>query len=299
MLNFKALELSDIDKLREYFCYPTITACDYTIGSTFMWREFFSIEYAVFIDTLIIRSRVMINSKADITAFNLPIGKDKRDAIAAIDEYCSANGTPVALCIVTEGDLPLLSEFYSDFELFQDRDWSDYVYRVSDIVTLGGRKYHGQRNQISHFKRAYPGFSYEVISPDNLDEVTGFYEALMPTVSKDSDIFAEEQVRTLEVLNNFDVYGMSGGLIRVGDSVAAFSIGEVCGNTLYVHIEKADLRYKGVYQVMNNEFAKHNVLSGTEFVNRGEDVGDVGLRVAKSSYHPCGMIDKYIVVVKK
>jgi len=297
-LSLKKITLNDIDELRGYFCSSTNNACDYTVGSTFMWREFFSMEYAVFNNTLIIKSRVIFLDKDDVTAFYLPMGADRGGAIAKIDEYCGLNGLQVAY-VVTRGELPFISDVYGDMEMYMDPDWSDYLYRASDITTLGGRKYHGQRNQISHFKREYGVYSYEEISSDNIDEVIGFYQALIPTVSKDSDVFVEEQVRALEVLNNYRVYGLPGGLIRVDGSIAAFSIGEICGNTLYIHIEKADLRYKGIYQVMNNEYAKHNVFSGTEFVNRGEDVGDGGLRAAKTAYHPCEMVDKLIVKIKK
>jgi hypothetical protein len=66
-----------------------------------------------------------------------------------------------------------------------------------------------------------------------------------------------------------------------------------------VHIEKADMQYRGAYQVINNEFAKCFALDGIEYINREEDDGDAGLRISKNSYHPCEVVDKYILVVVK
>ena len=297
ILRFRKMTLDDIGRIREYFSYSTNNTCDHTAGSTLMWRDFFSMEYAIYNDTLITKLEIKDIDAADTVAFYLPLGSDRDGAISKINEYCQCMDIPVVFCIVTSDELPLLSAFYDDMDLFHDTDWSDYVYRASDMTSLAGRKYNGQRNHINHFKRTYQTYAFEEISESNIGDVIEFYNALIRTSNKDYDIFNEEQKKTLEVLNNYDTYGLPGGLIRIDKSVAAFSIGEIRGNTLFIHIEKADLKYKGIYQVMNNEYAKHFASHEIEFINRGEDVGDEGLRISKSSYHPYLLLDKYIVTV--
>ena len=64
------------------------------------------------------------------------------------------------------------------------------------------------------------------------------------------------------------------------------------------HIEKADIKFRGAYQMINNEFANHFCPDSVKFVNRAEDNGDEGLRGAKKAYHPCGMLNKYIVEIE-
>lgn len=59
------------------------------------------------------------------------------------------------------------------------------------------------------------------------------------------------------------------------------------GDTLIIHIEKADIAYEGVYQALVNEYAKCFVTPGVRYINREEDAGDEGLRRSKESYHPC------------
>jgi hypothetical protein len=296
MLSFNKLTINDIDKLKGYFTYSTNKACDNTIGGTFIWRDFFSIEYTVFNGTLILKVEVKHHEK--LTAIALPLGPDVRGSLKEIEKYCLHVGIPIAFYTVTEADLPLLRQLYGDIILHQDDSWSDYLYRADDLVNLAGRKYSGQRNHINYFKRTYGDCAFEEISGHNVGEVRDFYETLLSTAGKSYDFFAEEQSKTFEILDNYGTYGLLGGLIRANGKMAAFSIGEICNNVLYVHIEKADLRYKGSYQVMSNEFARHYVSSGIDYINREEDAGDEGLRISKKSYHPCDIIHKFIAEVK-
>lgn len=296
MLDFKCITLADVEKIRKYFGYSTNRTCDNTVGGTFMWREYFSMEYALHNDTLITKMGVKLYDGCP-ASFLLPLGKDRAGAVAAIDEYCRDKGLPVVFGLVTKDELPFLSSVYGNINLYQNPDWSDYIYKANDLVSLAGRKYHGQRNHINYFNRTHGDYSFEEISGSNVGEVREFYSDLCLTVSKDSDFFIEDQIKTLEVLDNYNVYGLFGGLIRIGRTIAAFSIGEICNDTLFVHIEKTDPGYRGIQQVINNEFAKHYITGGVEFINRCEDVGDEGLRIAKQSYHPYDLIDKYIVSV--
>jgi hypothetical protein len=76
------------------------------------------------------------------------------------------------------------------------------------------------------------------------------------------------------------------------------SIGGYLGkNTVTVHVEKANIEYRGLYQAINNEFCKH-VASHVKYINREEDMGIPGLRKAKLSYHPIKLVENYIGVFK-
>ena len=77
--------------------------------------------------------------------------------------------------------------------------------------------------------------------------------------------------------------------------VAGFSAGEIVGDTLIIHIEKADIAYEGIYQVLVNEYAKCFVTPDVRYINREEDVGDEGMRRSKESYHPVRLLEKYLV----
>ena len=297
MLEFKKLTLDDIEKTRDYFLFSMNKTCDNSVGGTFMWRDYFKAEYTEYNNTLILK--VNIKYHGGMTAFTLPLGKDVNGSILEIEKYCTEMKIPLVFCTVTKEEIQLIKKIfrYRNVMLYQETNWSDYLYNASDLVTLAGRKYSGQRNHINRFLKTYAKFSFEIITNENLPEVRMFYTEFCKNSSKASDIFEEEQAKTFEVLDNYDIYGLFGGFMRVEETIAAFSIGEICNDVLHVHIEKADISYKGIYQVINNEFAKHYASDNINFINREEDVGDEGLRKSKESYHPCEIIDKYIVEV--
>jgi len=296
MLEFRKLQLGDIGRVKKYFPCSANRICDNTVGGAFMWRDYFSVEYVEYNETLIFKAKVRYYY--DITAFSMPLGRDVSGAISQISEYCRHTREPLAFCNVTEGDIAVLRSAFPEFRLFKDANWSDYIYSAADLVSLSGRKYSGKRNHINRFKMAYGSHSFEEMSEDNLEDVIEFHARSGADIVGNAELFIEEHYKTQEVLENFAVYGLHGGLLRVGGLVVAFSVGEIINKVLFVHIEKADMRYRGSFQVINNEFAKHFVSDGVEFINREDDAGDEGLRTAKNSYHPCEIIDKYIFLVE-
>ena len=295
MLEFSKLELHNIDKLKPLILQSDSEICNNTVGGIFMWRDFFSMEYALYNDTVIFKAKAKYNEI--YTVFSLPLGKDLQGGIEKTAEYCHAHGLPVAFYAVTDEDLEPLRSTHKNYELYTNENWSDYIYNASDLVTLEGRKYSGKRNHVNQFKRAYSDHIFEEINEENLSKVRSFYEELCSGLTFTTKTAIEDHDKTIEVLENYDTYSLPGGLLRIGDTVVAFSIGEINGNVLFIHVEKADMRYKGVYQVINNEFARHFVSEGIEFINREEDDGDLGLRTSKQSYHPCRTTPKYIFVV--
>ena len=294
MLEFKKLTLDDISRLKPYFSYSYNRICDNTVGGAFMWRDFFCVEFAEYDDTVIFKAQVTYHE--NVTAFAPPLGKEFLECVEKIVEYCRFHGLEIIFFNVTDEDIALLRKRFDRYDISKEENWSDCLYHAEDLVSLAGRRFSGQRNHINYFLKMYPRFSFEVMTSSNIADVMEFFVRFSSATSKDSRIFVEENKKTVEVLENFDVYGMVGGLLRLDGAVIAFSLGEVINDVLFIHVEKADLQYRGAYQVINNEFARHFCFEGVRFVNREEDVGDEGLRISKKSYHPCKIIDKYIMM---
>jgi hypothetical protein len=295
MLEFSELGLSDIDKLRPLIVQGDSRICNNTVGGVFMWRDYFTMEYSLFDDTVIFKAKAKYNGVD--TVFSLPLGKNFREGINKVTEYCRNKNLPVAFYAVTEEDFEPLRSMLGEFKLHTNENWSDYIYEAAALVGLEGRKYSGKRNHINRFKKDYSNYSFEEINEGNLPQVRDFYTELTSESVFSTKTAIEDHNKTMEVLDNYSVYSLLGGLIRVNGSVVAFSIGEVKNDVLYIHTEKADMRYNGVYQVINNDFARHYVSEGILYINREEDDGDLGLRFSKNSYHPCKITSKYILVV--
>ena len=92
--------------------------------------------------------------------------------------------------------------------------------------------------------------------------------------------------------------GLMGGSLYVENRMVAFTIGEPLDETsLVLHFEKVQPDYKGVYQAINNAFARH---APEQFMvlNREQDMGEEGLRQAKETYNPTGFLQKSTVKVR-
>ena len=116
-------------------------------------------------------------------------------------------------------------------------------------------------------------------------------------VDKPSASFPEDLAKTREVLANYSTYDMLGGMLLVDGNIVGFSLGEIVGDTLFTHIEKADRDYLGCYQMVVAQFAQQFAHEGVHFINREDDAGDPGLRTSKLSYHPVTLLEKYTVTV--
>ena len=292
MLNFQPLTLQEIDLLRPYFCCHPSRICDSTIGGTFLWRDYFRTEYAVAEGTLYLRSRM---PETDDYIYSVPMEGDVPAALRRLADFCREQGHELTLSTVSEEDLPTVQAIWPQARVETTPEWADYLYLAEDIKELPGKKYATQRNHISKFNRLYPEWTYEPITADNLSSVQEFFDWFAEVNEKDSETYRQDEQKAAEVLEHFALYGFIGGAIRAEGRVVAMALGEVQGDTLYVHIEKADIRYHGAYQMIVREFARHACGEGVAYVNREDDAGDEGLRKSKLAWRPCQLLDKYLV----
>ena len=295
ILEFTPLTLNEIDLLRPYFQANDNRLCDCTVGGTFIWRDYFETAYAIAGGALYLKVRYL----PDTTAFTSPLGVPlTRDAFEPILGYCRRHGMPPLLCAVSDSRRREIQGLFPCSRASTDRAWSDYLYNATDIVTLAGRSYCGQRNHINRFSREYPQWSFERVGEENLAQTREFFVNYSDEHHKTYPTYEEGNRKTLEVIDNLGAYRLSGGVLKVGGAVAGASFGETVGDTLYIHIEKSDTSFLGSYPVLVNQFARMFAPSGDGYINREEDDGVEGLRASKLSYHPAAVLDKYVIELK-
>ena len=96
-----------------------------------------------------------------------------------------------------------------------------------------------------------------------------------------------------EALANFEELKVVGGVILVHGKVEAFTVGELLNKeTVVVHIEKANMEIRGLYNMINQQFLEKQ-WQDIPYVNREQDLGEPGLREAKLSYNPEHFVEKY------
>lgn len=286
----------DIPLISKYFPINNFRSCDYSIGGIFMWRDYFKTSFCIENDCLFFKVKY-INGQ---TCFTFPQGNiSDTESLALIEDYAKKHNLNLCFCTVVDKALTRLQARYQDRVLAHPmRDWFDYLHEIDNLIELKGKKYSTQRNHINNFLRHYPDFQYYSIDQENIHRVKTFIDENAPSLEKSNPLAQEELFRTKELLDCFFYFNLIGGFIEIEGKVAAISVGEIVGDTLLVHIEKALIQYPGIYQKMMNEFAKNAKTEEIRYLNREEDVGDPGLRKSKLSYHPDILLAKYLVEIR-
>ncbi|MGI6721394.1 MAG: DUF2156 domain-containing protein [Anaerovoracaceae bacterium] len=227
--------------------------------------------------------------------------KTLRETLYEAKKIFEDAGEPFSLRLIPFHLLSVLEEACpGELKIVDDRPNYDYVYRTQDLIELKGRAYHGKKNHLNYFKKNY-NYEYIKLTSAMADEVMTFldeFNARKEVSQHERDMLENEQRAMEDVLNNLEAVGYDAGAIRIDGKIEAIAIGGTLNrNTVTEHVEKANVEYRGLYQAINNEYCK-DVASWAKYINREEDMGLPNLRKAKLSYHPCKLVEKYIVSFK-
>lgn len=295
-INWKELELSDRELINSYYDRELIRDCEFTFANNFLWKPFYDTSFAIVKDSL-----VFVSEEAGLSV-SFPQGAS--DLKAVIDEltvWFQEKNRPFLMHLVSPIQFGKLDELYPGrFQIEYDRDYADYVYEVEKLIELSGKKYHGKKNHCNKFKQSYPDWAYEPITAENTEECRQMAYAWWRQNDQGEGGEKEEEIQvTLRALEYREILGLKGGLIRAGGKVVAFTLGEPCGEDMYViHFEKAFSDVNGAYSMINQQFLEHEA-EGYTFVNREDDAGSEGLRKAKLSYHPVFLMEKGLVAERE
>ena len=297
-VDFIPLTEEDLPVLGPYFCHREERLCDWSLGIPCLWLDHYHFRYALVEGCLLLAGKYGGHYYS-----GYPIGDgDREAALARLETYCRAQGKPMRLSPTTpEQSARLLAHYPQAIVTRRRRDW-DYLYRYEDLATFAGRHYSAQRNHIHRFEKACPDWQYRPIEAADIPAVEAFLHRFNSERTITGEEVGEEQGirRLLEFTcgeTPLSGTSFSGGLLLVEGEIAAFSLGEVAGDTLYVHVEKGDTRFPGVYQMMVREYARHQGAPGLRYINREDDAGIEGLRRSKLAYRPCHLLEKETVIV--
>ncbi|MDE5642527.1 MAG: phosphatidylglycerol lysyltransferase domain-containing protein [Muribaculaceae bacterium] len=295
-LRFKDITLADMPLINQLLQHSSTRTCDYTIGGIYMWIDCFGYEYCVYDDTLFIKG--FSENRPGETAFSLPIGKmPLQDATELLRDYCKAESIPLVFSAIPEDRVDAVAAVTGG-EVEQLDGWSDYIYEATALASLSGKALSKKRNHVNRFMNDNPDYEFEAITPDLLPEVELFFSGRPLAEKIDTSMALYEQHECSRVLAHYSSFPFEGAVLR-GQSgeIVAFTVGEVIGDTLYVHIEKMNHEVPGAGETINRLFAAEMLHRHPQirYINREEDMGDPGLRYAKESYRPAMLINKYNV----
>lgn len=298
MLKFEPFSLFALQKALPYIKSNPSLCSDLSAGYLYMWHEGADLQLCVWRDTFVVRQII-----GEQNAFSYPIGRDPDGMIDELVEYTNSTRLPLRFFAI---DGRTLAAIRADQRLqpamwAYDRRWSDYIYSFETAMTFKGRAFSGQRNHVNKFTRLYGPPQLRFLTADDR---TAVREMLDEYGAEHSDACALERLELARTSSLFDVCGVlelyPAGLFIDG-KLAALSIGEVVGDSLLIHVEKALTRYEGIYPAMYSAYLRlmaERLGRPLNYVNREDDSGDPGLRTSKTQYHPLCMADKYLVHVR-
>ena len=265
---------------------------DLTLATRYCWSDYYRTFFTVINGTLIAKDN---NGFSD--GFYFPVGKDVEGALLRIEEYCAERGEDLVFGFIDEDTLKRLTARYGNISATFSRDWCDYIYTAEQFKTYGGKKLSGQRNHVNKFRKLYNGAEFCEINAENKAEVKAFLREYEKENEFTQGIAEKEEERVYVMLDRMEYLNNFGAFIRINGKIAAVSVGEIVGDTLFVHVEKGLKEYAGVYPVMAQAFVRRFAGENVKFVNREEDCGDMGLRISKTQYHPLEIRRKYRVKI--
>lgn len=296
MRTFQPLTTEQFPLVKRDLARHTPRTCDYSLGGVLLWRDYLSLRYASVGESLLYLLRLPDGTEA----FQFPANPTE-ELLSAAEEYCKGQKIPFRFAFVPSEEKEFLLRRFNHrrVTVTDQREWYDYLYEKDALISYKGKKLRGQRNHVNKFLSAYPHWAFREGTTDDVPRLREFYEAFRRENQKSAPSWLEEEKKIEEVFSHFEEYGFLCGILTVGEQIAGFSLGEMRGDTLMVHTEKADRSFLGVYPMLTSRFTEAFAgnLPHVRYVNREDDSGDEGLRTAKMSYHPCALLEKYLVEI--
>jgi hypothetical protein len=293
--DFKELGIEDKSIFDEYFKRYPPRISEFTFTNLFIWRHYYNFKWAMLNENI-----VMIVSPEEKQYFFPPIGENGvKETVLECLSYSKELGFGGVMKRVPENIANLFSDA-NKMTVKVDRDNSDYVYLIQNLIDLPGSNYRSQRKSIKQFRRQHE-FEYAPLTKEIIPRCLELQEDWCDIrACYDDPSLAGEDKAIFEALLHFETLKrFKGGVILVDEVIQAFTMGEVLNaETVVIHIEKGrqEREYRGVYETINKLFLE-NEWSDFKYVNREQDLGLEGLRKAKTSYHPEFLVDKYILTL--
>ncbi len=289
MIEFKPITSKDRKIFEKYYKYKTIQNAESSFANLCAYAFIFNGEYAEIDNNLVTRIHFIKDKEI---CYHQPLGEGNKEEIIKklIEDSKEKNQKITIICNRKE-----------KCEIYEERDFFDYLYLREDLQHLKGRKYQPKRNHINKFTSKYQWEFIQLNSKNCFDCLPLLDKWQKKALEKSPELLSdyEKERKVIEYLfNNFDDLDLFAGAITTKNQIVAFSIGsKINENTFDVHIEKADRDYEGAFALINREMATH-IPKNYQYINREEDLGIEGLRKAKLSYYPIKLIEKCFAVLK-
>ncbi|MFA6030120.1 MAG: phosphatidylglycerol lysyltransferase domain-containing protein [Elusimicrobiota bacterium] len=302
-MNLKKMTPADAPALRPYFVRGVPALSTYALPSLAAWSGcLYDSLYAEEGGSLILAEASLEDPKK--RHLLLPLCPEPERSPRLLRERALALGFPeVRYVPQSYVDLWTREEVESHFNLVEQPEYADYVYRREDLAELAGRPYAKKRNLVRQFEREYMekgGVKVEEVTALNAGrcaEVLRDWRSESPEKGWNAVLECEDR-SIRQAFEHWDALGLRGVLVAIDGRVRGFGVSApLTADTGVLVFEKASDEVKGLYQFLDRECARL-LFPGMEFVDKECDLGDPGLEKAKRSYHPAFRVKSFLLVPK-
>lgn len=300
-LQFRPVQAEDIDKMTPFFCQRPNKTCDSVFLDSFLWREYYHVQFAVSEGKAI----QWLMEEDGVKHSAMPMCKEEelpRYFNEMVEYFNNELNLPFRIYLADEEAVEYLHLKESeDFEVIEQEDLKDYLYDGDAMRSLSGKKLHKKKNHLNGFLREYEGrYEFRRLCCSDRGDVWKFLDKWRETKGDDVEDHLDYEVEGIhEILKNCSHLNVRMSGVYIDGQLEAFTIGSYnpFEDMAIIHIEKANPEIRGLYQFINQQFLI-NEFPNVKLVNREDDLGQEGLRHAKMSYNPCGFARKYLVQQK-
>ncbi|MFP4457402.1 MAG: DUF2156 domain-containing protein [Clostridia bacterium] len=277
--------------------------CEYNFNTLLLWSPFEQYHY------IIENNIAYIISKGDNPHALMPLTEKENwnKGIVFLENLYCEKKDQCKISYASEEFNAYVKENYEDkYDSKTNRDFYDYLYKTKDLIELRGKEYANKRNHINKFLKSYKNrYEFRPLAKEDFKQCRNMIkEWRLEKVDKAKNTHKYLRKNYIatginNLLTNFEFldYKISG--LFIDNVLEGFTIGSLLQSDIaQIHIENANPDIRGIYQIINKMFLEKE-FKFTKFVNREDDAGVKGLRIAKKSYNPLKLIKKYDIYLKE
>ncbi|MDE5602405.1 MAG: phosphatidylglycerol lysyltransferase domain-containing protein, partial [Helicobacter sp.] len=176
-MHYKPISIEDKALIESFLKSQNILVSDLTFSNLYLWHYSREISYCIYNDCLVIQTKYPKEKPFIFYPIHKNNNKEsKKQTCLAIMESYKAQGLEFSIHSLSQTDKEELeSLFPNTFDYIYREDRSDYIYSISELIALKGKKYHKKKTHLNRFTERYL-FSYEPLNSSNLQELMDTYK---------------------------------------------------------------------------------------------------------------------------
>lgn len=286
---FTDIDLSARDIFSQYE-YGTVFF-DLSFTNFWVWQDSLHYIYKQIEDTMTV-VYVGVDGEAYCILLPGPSGNLK-SAIEEIHGIFSAEGHITKFEYIPENWLAYYLDCGLPVMATSDRDWSDYIYCVSEFVNLEGHKNKFKRRELKQVEKLGE-VTFCALTWERLPDADAVFQDWCSWHDCEQCVFGCEK-RSFERLKEIWDDRYYGGIVYLNGKPIAFAVAETLGGCANYPFQKNGGRFQGLTYYLSYHCAR---LPGhPPTLNWCEDMGLAGLRENKLRYSPCELVEKYSVEI--